>query len=273
MKGNKFKMGLDLFRKIPIGGIISDLCHIAKANAGPISTGAVIIGMVTVFVLAAKAGNEAAEDIEEKKEELETDELTIGEKISATWKRFFPAVFILILTATCFVYTTKQMAKRYAVLSAAYSLRESYLKEYIAEAKQIAGPKKEQQIRDNANLKIAEKVPIERGIIETGYGDDLFFDEVITTKYFRSSLDHVKAMEKELSGIYESEDVLTMDDYTFRMGLGARANNGNNLGWKKSGEFDETRSFSLYYTSGINDRGEPYIIISQGPNRMTDLRK
>ena len=262
---------VELLRKIPIGGVVKNLSIFAQDNAGPITTGAVALGMVTAFILAAKAGSEASKDIEEMKDELETDELTAKEKFHACWKRFIPSVFMLVLTLTCFIYTTNRMIKRYAALSAAYSLTESYLKDYQEAARQTVGEKKEQSIRDKANLRQAERVPIDRGIIETGYGDDLFFDEVITTRYFRSTLDHVKAMEKELAGIYESEDAITMDDYTLRMGLGARANNGNNLGWRKSGKFDETRSFNLYYTSGISESGEPYIIVSQGPNRMTDL--
>jgi len=252
---------------------VKGLCTFAKVNAGPISTVAVILGMVTAFSLAAKAGKEAAEDIEEAKEELEVEELTLGEKVKFTWKRFLPAVFVLLLTITSFVYTTRQMAKRYAALSAAYSLTESYLKDYMDATKEAAGQKKEQTIRDAANVKQAKKYPIERGVIETGYGDDLFFDEVITTRYFRSTLDHVQAAEKELASIYQAEDSITMDDYTFRMGLGTRSNNGNNLGWKKSGKLDETNKFFLYYTAAISDSGEPYIIISQGPNRMTDLMR
>lgn len=264
---------VNLLQKIPIQGVVKNLWTFAQENAGPISTGAVVLGMITAFILAAKAGNDSADDIEEMKEELDVDELTFKEKLQASWRHFLPAVFVLLLTLTCFVYTTNRLMKRYAALSAAYSLTESYLKDYIDATKETAGEKKEQLIRDNTNIKQAERVPIERGTIETGYGDDLFFDEVITTRYFRSSLEHVKQMEKELASIYESEDCITMDDYTFRMGLGARANNGNNLGWCKTGKFDETKTFSLYYTSGINDAGEPYIIVSQGPNRMTDLTR
>ena len=266
-------MGLDFLKKIPVGGIVKDLCVFAKANAGPISTVAVILGMVTAVALAAKAGNEAAEDIEEMKDELDTDELTFGEKFKAVWKRFIPTIFILALTITCLVYTSAKMAKRYAELSAAYGLTQTYLKDYMESTKEIAGPKKEQSIHDATNIKQAARAPINRGIVETGYGDDLFLDEVITTRFFRSSLEHVKMMERELADIYEAEDCITLGDYTFRMGLGARGNNCDSLGWKKSGKFDETSSFSLYYTSGISDKGEPYIIVSQGPNRLTDLTR
>lgn len=266
-------MGLGFLKKIPAGGVVKDLCTFMKANAGPISTGAVVIGMVAAFILAAKAGNEAAEDIEEAKEEMDVDELTLGDKVRITWKRFLPSVFVLLLTITSFIYTTRQMAKRYAALSAAYSLTESYLKDYMEATKESAGQKKEQTIRDSANVKQAMKIPVDRGIVETGYGDDLFFDGVITTRYFRSTLDRVQAVEKELASIYEAEDSITMDDYTFRLGLGAVANNGNSLGWKKSGNFDSTKSFDLYYTAAISDKGEPYIVISQGANRMTDLTR
>lgn len=250
---------------------VKGLCTFAKVNAGPISTVVVILGMVTAFSLAAKAGKEAAEDIEEAKEELEVEELTLGEKVKFTWKRFLPAVFVLLLTITSFVYTTRQMAKRYAALSAAYSLTESYLKDYMDATKEAAGQKKEQTIHDAVNMKQAQKIQIDRGVTETGYGNDLFFDAVATTRYFHSSFDHVKKMEEELARIYDAEDSITVSDYTFRMGLGARLNNGDTLGWKKSGKFDGTSSFSLYYTAAMSDRGEPYIVISQGANRMTDL--
>lgn len=265
---------IEFLQKIPINGIVKGVCVFAKENAGPISTGAVALGIVTTFLLAAKAGSEAKDDCEEMKEELEVDELTFGEKFKASWKRFIPAVFMMLLTISCLVYTTNRMMKRYAALSAAYTMTENYLREYTESTKAITGPKKEQAIRDEANIKQAQKTPVnDRGIIETGHGDDLFFDAVITTRYFRSSLEQVKNVEKELAGIYNAEDELKLDEYTYRLGLGTRSSIGNYIGWRKTGKYDETSKFGLYYTSGIADTGEPYIIISQGANRLTDLTR
>ena len=97
---------------LPISAIAGNIASLAKANAGPISTGAVIIGMISAVILAVKAGKEAGEDIEEAKEEWDTDELSFGEIVEVTWKRFLPVILILALTITCFVYSTNKMIKK-----------------------------------------------------------------------------------------------------------------------------------------------------------------
>ena len=256
-----------------INAIAKGVLSFAKDNAGPITTGAVVLGMVTAFVLSARAGEKAAEDFEEMKEELEVEELTFGEKVKASWKRFLPSVFVLLMTLTCFVYTTNRMMKRYAALSAAYSITENYLRDYIDETKRIAGPKKEQMIRDDVSIKQAERAPTERGIIETGYGDDLFYDAVITSRYFRSNMEHVKTVVRELNNQYQAEDELKVRDYTYGVGLAGFTNTSDYLGWRKTGHIDGTEKFSLYFTSSIYEpTGEPYIIINQDANWLTDLR-
>ena len=103
---------------VPISTIAGNVISLAKTNTASFSTGAVIIGMISAVILAIKAGKEASEDIEEVKEEFETDELSFGEIVRVTWKRFLPVILILALTISCLVYSTNKMMKRYAALAA-----------------------------------------------------------------------------------------------------------------------------------------------------------
>lgn len=257
-----------------IGAIAGNVITMARANSAHISTGAVVIGMISAVILAVKAGKEAEEDIEELKEELDTDELSFGEIVRTTWKRFIPVALILTLTISCFLYSTNKMMKRYAALSTAYALTESYMKDYIHTAQEELGPKKEQTIRDKVMEKRVNSQPVaERGIVETGKGDILFYDS-ITTRYFKSSMDEVKNAEADLASIYKSENELTIDEYTGRLGLGRFSTIGNYMGWHMTGKFDGTQNFHFEYTYGGDEKtGEPYCAIYFYNNMPTDLRK
>ena len=259
---------------LPISAIAGNVLSLAKANAAQISTGAVIIGMISAVVLAVKAGKEAAEDIEEAKEELETDELTAGEVVKVTWKRFLPVLLVLFLTISCFVVTTNRMMKRYAALSTAYALTESYMKDYISATRDAVGVKKEQLIRDKVmERQIAEHPIPKRGVIDTGNGDTLFYDS-ITTTYFRSSVDAVKEAEKELKSIYLSEEKLYLDDYMQALGIYKYSSIGNYMGWRMTGKFDGTQKFEFEYSyAGHEKTGEPYCAIYFYDNMPTDLRR
>lgn len=246
---------------------------LAKANSTPIATGAIVLGMVSAVILAVKAGKESAEDIEEAKEELETDELTTRQVIRAVWKRFIPVILVLGLTISCFLYTTDKLVKRCTALSAAYALSESYLKDYMEAAKETVGEKKELSVRDRVMEKQVAKHPIaERGIVDTGSGETLFYD-AITTRYFRASVEHVRQVENQLKNIYEAESELKMDDYTYSLGLGQYSALGNYIGWRMSGRYDGSQTFGFDYSSGISpETGEPYCAIYP-KNRPTDLTR
>lgn len=259
---------------LPIEAFAGQLVSLAKAHATPISTGAVILGIVSAVILAVKAGKESAEDIEEAKEELETDELTFGEVVKVTWKRFLPVILILVLTISCLVVTTNKLMKRYAALSTAYALTESYMKDYIEATQKEVGVKKEQGLRDKIMEKrIREKPVAERGTIDTGKGDILFYDS-ITTRYFHSSMAAVKEAEKELAAIYQSEGELKLDEYTYALGIGKYSTIGNYIGWKMSGHYDGTEQFRFEYSYGGHEKtGEPYCAIYFYENMPTDLSR
>jgi len=256
-----------------ISAIAGNVIAMAKANSAHISTGAVVIGMISAVVLAVKAGKEAEEDIEEVKEELETDELSFGEIVRTTWKRFIPVVLILTLTISCFLYSTNKMMKRYAALSTAYALTESYMKDYIHTAQEELGPKKEQILRDKVMEKRINNRPMpERGIIETGKGDTLCY-ESITMTYFHSSVAGLKEAEKELASIYKAEGQITLNEYTNALGIGRYSSVGDYWGWRMTGKFDGTEDFRFEYSYGGHEKtGEPYCCIYFYENLPTDLR-
>ena len=260
--------------KVPIGAIVKNVVSVAKANATPIATGAVIIGMVTAVVLAVKAGKESSEIIEEAKEEYGVEEFTFKEVIRLVWKKFLPVIFILGLTIACLLVNTNRMMKRYAALSTAYALSESYLKDYMDATKENTGPKKEQAIRDAAMEKQVANHPLdkngaERGIIERGNGDTLFYD-TLTTRYFHDSIEHVKEIERDLAGIYEAEDQLYADDYV-RALLGITGH-FEQMGWRKTGKIDGTHKFKLNYTSGLIENSmTPYVAIYRDNNPLVQL--
>ena len=258
--------------KIPIGAIARNVLDLAKANATPIATGAVIIGILSAVVLAVKAGKESTEIVEEYKEETGVEELSKKGVIKLVWTRFIPVALIVILTIACLVVNTSRMMKRCAALSTACALSESYLKDYMDSTKETIGEKKEQAIRDSAIEKQASRnLPKEdapRGIIETGNGTTLFYD-AITTRYFRSDMEKVRRAEETLANIYYTEGEVSLDDYTQAIGLGKYSDAGSYLGWKRADTFDKLQKYHFNYTTSMYQNGEPYIAIHHDDNRLT----
>lgn len=254
-----------------VGSIAKQFLNFVNMNQTPISTGAVVIGIVSAVILAVKAGKESEEDILELQEELnEGEELTSKDIVKTVWKRFIPVILVTVLTISCLIVSTKHMMKRYAALSTAYAISENYLKDYMEATKDTVGEKKEQAIRDNAMEKQVARHPIaERGIVETGKGDDLFYDS-ITTRYFRTNMDSVRKAEKYLAGIYQTEGEVKLSEYTYSLGLGASSEIGDYIGWKQRGNgFPD--SYGFLYSSGLApDTGEPYCAIYH-LNLLTDL--
>ena len=71
---------------------ISDSKQFLGKHSPEILTGLGIAGMLTTTILAVKATPKALKLIENKKKELNTDELTALQTIKATWKPYMPAV-------------------------------------------------------------------------------------------------------------------------------------------------------------------------------------
>ena len=158
-----------------------------------------ITGMIGTTVLAVKATPKALGLIENKKEELDKDGLTVAETVKATWKCYAPAAVTCVTSAACLIGASSVHTKRNAALATAYKLSESALIEYRDKVVETIGEKKEQSVRDAIAKDHVEKNPVTNNeVIITDRGYTLCYDE-LSGRYFYSDIEKIKKAANELN--------------------------------------------------------------------------
>ena len=220
-----------------------------------ILTGIGIAGMVTTTVLAVKATPKAMKLIEEKKEELESEELTISDTVKATWKCYIPAAISGVTSIACLIGANSVNASRNAALATAYKLSETALNEYRDKVVETIGEKKEQIVRDKvAESKVAKDPVSKKEVIITEKGNTLCYDS-ISGRYFKSDMDRLKRIENELNKKMFSEMYISLNEFYDEIGL-SHIKVGDKIGWNIYKGMIE-----LDFSSQIADDGTPCLVI------------
>lgn len=195
-----------------------------------ILTGIGITGMITSTVLAVKATPKALYLIEDKKEELEVDKLTVKETIKVAWKPYIPAAVLCVASASCLIGASAVNAKRNAALATAYAISEKTLVRYRDKVIETIGEKKEKDIRDKvAQDEVTKNSGSNSQVIITSGGNTLFMDSV-SGRPFRSSMDKINKIVNELNRRMNYENYISLDDFYSEIGLESTSTS-NYMGW------------------------------------------
>lgn len=201
-----------------------------------ILTGIGIAGMIGSTVLAVKATPKALQLIENEKAELKTNYLTPKEVVKATWKCYVPSAVSAATSVACLIGANTVHARRTAALATAYTLSESYLKEYKEKVVETIGEKKEKTIREKVAQDRVERRQISPSeIVITDKGDTLFLDP-ISDRLFRSDIESVhRAVNKVNYTMTHDpfEGSATLSDFYDELGL-SRTLVSDKLGWNYS---------------------------------------
>lgn len=248
--------------KVPdISGMAKSVQKTLVKKSPEILTGIGIAGMFASVIMAVKATPKALELIENEKEEQEReskkqiDKLPAKEVVKTTWKCYVPTAITLGLSTACLIGGTTVNGKRNAALATAYALSESALKEYKSKTLEIAGPKKEQQIKDAILKDKVEKTPIKNTeVLMTGNGDTLCMDSV-SGRYFKSDKTKIDAAVNKLNFQLRREMFVPLNDLYYELGLpGTKL--GTDLGWNvDDGEIE------FYYSYAGADNGDPCMVV------------
>ena len=189
-----------------------------------------ITGMIGTTVLAVKATPKALDLIENKKEELDKDELTVVETVKATWKCYAPAAVTCVTSAACLIGASSVHTKRNAALATAYKLSESALIEYRDKVVETIGEKKEQSVRDAIAKDHVEKNPVTNNeVIITDRGYTLCYDE-LSGRYFYSDIEKIKKAANELNRQMLNDMYVSLNELYYELGLeGTKL--GEQMGW------------------------------------------
>ena len=216
--------------------LFKDLRVVLGKHSPEILTGIGIAGMIGSTVLAVKATPKALQLIENEKEELKVNYLTPKETIKATWKCYAPAAVSAISGAACLIGANTVHARRIAALSTAYSLSESYLREYKEKVIETIGDKKERTIREKISQDHIEKCTVKPSeIIITDKGDTLFLDP-ISKRLFKSDIESIhRAVNKVNYTMTHDpfEGSATLSDFYDELGLECTSIS-DKLGWSYS---------------------------------------
>lgn len=252
--------------KKTIAAAIRNMRTAVKKHSPEILTGIGIAGMITTTVMAVRATPKALILIEEKKDELEVNELTPKETVQAAWACYIPAAVTGTVSIACLIGAGSVNIRRRAALATAYTLSESALKEYQEKVVETIGEKKEQGIRDSVAKEKIERHPVStQQVIITERGNTLCYDSA-SGRYFKSDMEKLKKAENELNWRMRDEMFISWNDFNYEVGL-PHMSMGDDLGWNI-----DTGYLELRFSSQIADDGEPCLVIDYHVEPRYDFR-
>ena len=241
--------------KKTIAAAIRNMRTAVKKHSPEILTGIGIAGMITTTVMAVRATPKALILIEEKKDELEVNELTPKEIVQAAWACYIPAAVTGTVSIACLIGASSVNIRRRAALATAYTLSESALKEYQEKVVETIGEKKEQGIRDAVAKDKIEKNPVSnREVVILERGNTLCFDAV-SGRYFKSDIEKIKKAVNELNLRMRDEMYISLNEFYYEIGLNGTSI-GDELGWNVNQGY-----IDVSFSSQLADDGTPCLVI------------
>ena len=230
--------------KLNLSKVAKNMQHTLGKYSPQILTGIGVAGMITTVVLAVKATPKALELIEDKKEELDADKLTIVDTVKAAWKPYVPAAVTGVLSTVCIIGGNAVGTRRTAALAAAYKISETALHEYKDAVVETIGEEKSKEVKEKVAQNKVDKNPVvEKQIIVTNKGTFLCYDS-LSGRYFQSDIETIRKAQNDINDYLFSEDYASLNMFYDFLGL-EHTRLGAELGWKiDSGtlqiEFDST---------------------------------
>lgn len=228
----------------------------AIKHSPEILTGVGITGFIFAIVLAVKATPKAMELLDDKRDELEKDDLTVVETVQTAWKCYIPSTATALLSSVCVIGANSVHLKRYAALSAACTMAETSFREYQDKVLETVGEKKEQTVRDAIAKDEVEKHPVkDTEVYVTGKGETLCYDS-LSGRYFKSDIEKIKKAINDVNLRMLNENSIALNDYYFEIGLGS-VGIGESVGW------DITKGYiEPAFSSQLTEDGTPCLVIS-----------
>ncbi len=248
-----------------ISGVIKSARAAMKKHSPEILTGIGIAGMITTTIMAVRATPKALVLIEDKKEELGTDELTKMKTVKAAWPCYIPSALVCTASVLCLVGASSTNLRRNAALATAYTLSETTLKEYQEKIVETIGEKKEQGIREQVANEKMIKNPVREVILTERGGNTICYD-VISGRYFKSDRDTISRIVNDLNRQMRDEMYISLNDFYYELGLdGTKI--GDDLGWNIDKGYIE-----INFSSHLDANGTPCLVIDYQVAPVYDYR-
>ena len=236
-------------------GIFKTLERKFSEHSPVILVGIGITGMISATVLAVRSTPKAMELIEEKKEELDTDELTKREIIKTCWKCYIPTMVSTGVSIASLIGANSVNSKRNAALATAYKISEKAYNEYKEKVIETIGEKEEKNIREKIAEEKIQKNPLKNNeVIITGNGDTLCYDS-ISGRYFECNMDKIRKAENILNRMLVTDMYASLNDFYDLIEL-PPISIGSELGWNVDYGLVE-----IEFSSQISEDDRPCIVL------------
>lgn len=160
-------------------------------------------------------------------------------------KEAAPIVVTTTLSTMAIIGSVHEGNRRYAAMSAAYTLTDAAFTEYKESAKEILG-KKESKIDQNSAEKEIRNNPVDNStIIDTGKGKTLFYER-LNGRYFYSDINYIKSTVADMNQqefVVDKKNVVRVRAFEEALGL-EPSETSNTYAWHKDyGWIDVTMTF------------------------------
>lgn len=257
--------------------VISD--NVEK-NKPAVLLGCTIVGVILTATSAYKFGQKMTKIKKTYNEDMnKVDPADTKAKVSVVKevaKEVIPAAIPTAIiggaTIACAVGSHSESMKRIALLTAAYNLSETTVKDLNNKMQDMLGDKKTKSIKDAiAKDKLnADKSPIiNENIIITGNGDVLCKD-LHSGRYFYSNSEKIGQVINKMSSDIQTEMYISLNDFYSELGI-PRIPLGDDLGWN----IDDCQRGMLPITKSplLTEDGRPCICIDYDVSPRFDYRR
>ena len=217
-----------------------------------------IASMVSATVFAIQDTPKVMKLIAEK-EEAQTKPLEIEDKVKIMVPGYVRTIVASGVGVACIIGASSIRLHRNAVLTAAYTMSETALKNYTKKAEEIVGKEKADQIRKEAQADMTMPVP---QVVKTS-GDDIVITDTecikcydsLTGRYFPSNRNRLEKAVNELNRLMRDERFMSENDWFSMIGLDTVVL-GDDLGWSI-----DTGYLDISYSSRLDEHGNPALVI------------
>lgn len=158
------------------------LVDIYKAHAPRILTGICVAAIGTTSVTAITGTVKAVRACDEKKKELKTDKLTVGELIKTCWKYYIPMGVSMAVGTGAAIGACIEGEHKAAILASALQCAENSSRDILEASKEVVGKEKTEEIQEKAAEKAVQRATTADNAIQNfGTGEDLIVEPVTGT--------------------------------------------------------------------------------------------
>ena len=197
--------------------LTNDVARLATKKSPEILAGAGIACFIFGTVSAIKSTPKAVKDLEEKKEELQVEELPIKETAKIVAVDYWPT---LTSTASGIIFVAASVHtsnKRYLSLGASYEMVKDLAYTYREKVIETIGEKKEQKIRDEIAQDKLDKDIIPQQVVISN--EKSLFKDGLTGQFFREDVNKVKNVFIEMANRELANNYISEEEVLYALGL------------------------------------------------------